>query len=854
MLAAMIARLTFHTVLVLTIILLTISHALAQSAYDEMPFSTNDKNFTVWNGDEYVPFFIKGVNLGIAQPGTHPGELAARRSDYARWFKLMQEAGFNTIRLYTLHFPHFYQTLDSFNRANPNRPLYFFQGIWIEEEIEGYTEDLYQLTAAFEEEMTGNIGAVHGNITIASKPGKAFGTYTADVSKYMVGYIVGREIHPPEVWHTNDIHAEDNQYQGDHLSITDASASEVWMTQMLDEVLQLEYSAYDMTHPISFSSWPTLDPLHHTAEPNRYEDSVSIDLSRLEITNAPAGYFSSYHSYPYYPDFMSRQADYLEEADYLGQNSYLGYLKDLKAHYERFPLLIAEFGTSSSWGVAHYAQSGIHHGGATELEQGDAYLRMFRNLHEAETAGGIQFAWMDEWFKRTWITDPLDFNADRRVLWQNVTAAEQNFGLIGFKKSGNSLQPWENICADCNIKSTEAGADYTFFRLKLNLSEELAHNDTLWVSLDTYADELGESILPNGDTLEHRAEFCIMVTHGNAYLFVTQAYDLFGIWHGTSSTDQIFQSTQTDGAPWKLVRWKNNNTLNEIQYIGRLGVNRLNLPLKSTDAVIITEQSVEFRLPWTLIQFTDPSARSVLHDDKNTATREEQVSEGIGIDLLLRDQHHASAERYTWDGWEYPDHTEEYLKKSYDVILQGMESIPSAPLAHADSYHLDEDSWVVTKNQGLLVNDVYFGNSTPHVYVVEAPKNGLLQLNADGSFKYQPVDHYSGSDSFTYQLIVGSNASVPVSVSLDVESPLKVSETAKYEVTLYPNPAAEVAHIKADQEISNIEVFDSKGQLLITKVSHKKEDHISVQGLSRGIYMVRLTLDKEQIIFRLVKD
>lgn len=40
----------------------------------------------------------------------------------------------------------------------------------------------------------------------------------------------------------------------------------------------------------------------------------------------------------------------------------------------------------------------------------------------------MQFAWIDEWFKRTWITDPIDYLGERRPLWHNATAAEQNFG------------------------------------------------------------------------------------------------------------------------------------------------------------------------------------------------------------------------------------------------------------------------------------------------------------------------------------------------------------------------------------------------------------------------------------------
>lgn len=44
----------------------------AQQAGVRYPFSTNKSELTIWNGSEYVPFFIKGINLGIAKPGTFP--------------------------------------------------------------------------------------------------------------------------------------------------------------------------------------------------------------------------------------------------------------------------------------------------------------------------------------------------------------------------------------------------------------------------------------------------------------------------------------------------------------------------------------------------------------------------------------------------------------------------------------------------------------------------------------------------------------------------------------------------------------------------------------------------------------
>ena len=52
------------------------------------------------------------------------------------------------------------------------------------------------------------------------------------------------------------------------------------------------------------------------------------------------------------------------------------------------------------------------------------------------------FAWMDEWFKPTWIVLYLEVYGihsggdliPTRQLWHNITSAEQNFGLLTFDR------------------------------------------------------------------------------------------------------------------------------------------------------------------------------------------------------------------------------------------------------------------------------------------------------------------------------------------------------------------------------------------------------------------------------------
>jgi len=52
-------------------------HGSAQS--HSLPFSTHSTRLTIWNGADYFPFLEKGINLGVAVPGTFPSELLVIR-------------------------------------------------------------------------------------------------------------------------------------------------------------------------------------------------------------------------------------------------------------------------------------------------------------------------------------------------------------------------------------------------------------------------------------------------------------------------------------------------------------------------------------------------------------------------------------------------------------------------------------------------------------------------------------------------------------------------------------------------------------------------------------------------------
>ncbi|MDO5710713.1 MAG: hypothetical protein Q4P32_03110 [Micrococcales bacterium] len=376
--------------------------------------------------------FWSGVNLGSTTPGHSPGELAIPEQDYRRWFTMMRESGVRVLRIYTIHKPHMYAELKAHNEAHPDHPLYLMHGIYLPDESYLDSGDLYASgpTNAMIQETRDASAAVHGTLTRPPVRGRASGTWTADVSQWVLGWIVGVEWDPIATRASDAKNKARPAHQGAYFSSREgASPTERWVAARMDELATLE-AAHGLSVPIAMVNWPTTDPLRHPQEPLEREDVVGVDANHIVASDLwPAGTFASYHAYPYYPDFQRLQPSYRQDPS---GDAYRAYLLDLKRHHAGMPLMVTEFGVPSTLGSAHIGTNGRDQGHHTELEAMRMNSEMIRMFKDIQLCGGLLFAWTDEWFKFTWNTLPRHavVDAERRALWHDVLTNEQYFGMI----------------------------------------------------------------------------------------------------------------------------------------------------------------------------------------------------------------------------------------------------------------------------------------------------------------------------------------------------------------------------------------------------------------------------------------
>ncbi|CAM3914304.1 hypothetical protein [Alkalicoccus chagannorensis] len=643
----------------------------------------------VYRDGSWEPMIVQGINLGMGRPGTFPGEASIQREEYQRWFEQIAAMHANTIRIYTIHPPAFYEELLAFNQE-ADEPIYVMHGVWIDEYPLEDTLDAFDpdIVEEFESELRDAVDVIHGDAILPTRPGHASGLYTADISPYVTSWMLGIEWYPFMVDHMLQEYPDLGDYDGTYVETKGAAPFEHWMAARMDHLYDYEKDRYETMRPMSFTNWVTTDNLDQPSEPHDQENLAQIDPNTI-YTKAEAeetGMFASYHIYPYYPDFLNLEEKYLTYEDHEGRlNSYAGYLNDLRDNH-RLPILAAEFGIPASRGKTHSNVYGWDQGFMSEKEQGDVVSMLYETILAEDYMGGLVFTWQDEWFKRTWNTMDYD-NPDRRPFWSNAQTPEQQFGLLSFDRHAvrvNGDDDWQDgtLLAEGSAPLTSLEMHHDERYLYLKWEGDFEEGDTIEAGL-RIRDENGIDV--HGE----KADFLLRLHAEEGELRVAGDYDPFFY-------DYVQKHEMLD-APDAAIDKKHERfhpiyqALNkemmrpdtgevfpmEYHHTGKLREGVADPDHEQYDSlndfVFNAEDGVvEVRLAWMLLNARDPSSLEFIGNiDEDDVTSAVTV-DGIGVhSALIRDEEAPvllEAETdYAWDPWNEPQY-EERLKESYQII------------------------------------------------------------------------------------------------------------------------------------------------------------------------------------------
>lgn len=634
--------------------------------------------------------FWPGVNLGVTVPGRSPGELAPTRADFDRWLDGMQDLGARVVRVYTILRPQFYEALAAHNARNPKTPLYFIQGVWIPEEEFIARQDAYATTAEFDKEIADAVKVVHGDTEVPERPGHASGSYTADVSRWLLAWSPGIEWDPAATKHTDAVHAGTPAYQGRYITArASATPMESWIAARLDHLASLE-AARGWSRPLTFTNWLTTDPLRHPAEPNRQEDMVGVDAMHMRATREwPGGFFASYHAYPYYPDFMRLQPSYRSAKD-----PYAAYLSDLRAHHKGQAVMITEFGVPTGIGSAHVGPLGRSQGDHSEQEAGRMDADMLADIRRAGMAGGILFSYTDEWFKRTWNTLDTEQPEDRRQLWQNALNNEKQFGILASEAGMTAA-----VTVDGSDKEWTRTQSQQIYEGGGAVKEVRAIHDASWLYLLVRRDgnapfQIGFDVRPGGNKglpgrpgIDPDADVSVSVGPGDTAVLNEAAWtDPIGWLYGVRrSFVPVNRADLKEGSgAWVRPRLilnrpytvpgtgeKRPTELMDTSGLRWGTANPSDPAFDSRTTIGGGKDFVELRLPWAMLTFADPSSHLVWVPKGDGSVDTLKVGR-IGIQVATQGQPAVATTGYGWDDWNRVDYHER-RKAGWPTVRRSMQ-------------------------------------------------------------------------------------------------------------------------------------------------------------------------------------
>ena len=634
--------------------------------------------------------FLNGVNMGAATVGNFPGDFTIPKETYLRWFKYISDLNVQVIRVYVSQMPGFYDALAEYN-AKAKRPLYLIHGVFCNEDMMLEYANAYGGGGAFRSLFLSDIctavDIIHGNAETEKMPGIAGGHYVSDVSPWVIGWILGVEWTADFVNGTNLACPEKTAYEGTYVRTEDASPFEVFLAEAAETAISREMEIYETQRPVALCNWCTTDPLDHPNEPfPGIEDAVSFEPEHIRATDAfKAGFFASYHVYPYYPEFLSYDTKYVNGYD---PDPYLAYLQELNAHHS-MPVLIAEYGIPSSRGISHINDvTGMAQGQATEKQQGEWIIRLNRDIRQAGCAGALIFSWQDEWFKQTWNSYAYELS-ERTPFWYNPQSPEECFGLLAFTTGSNVIidgknKDWKGIepVVENEGITVYAQSDAGYLYLLVKAPGADLENDEIDIPLSV-ASGLGSS-RGEGLSFSDDAEFLLRL-HGrkDTRLLTDAYYDAFYFTYAHSQSyfpvreGQYEKGSGRFGPVWMALNMpmKMPETGEVTEFVRfetgllRYGITDPNDPAYDSRADFrFGDGFAEIRLPWMLIGFMDPSSKLVIGDLYENNAIVPLSTDGVKIGVCRAGSTETvPMNRYTWDNWGQPE-AKERLKASYFLL------------------------------------------------------------------------------------------------------------------------------------------------------------------------------------------
>jgi hypothetical protein len=544
------------------------------------------------------------------------------------------------------------------------------------------------------------VDVIHGTKKLIRHelPSAGYGSFTYDVSPWVLGYVLGSSWEPETVAYANRTYANDtryNAYKGKYL-VTDEDATpvEAMLAYVADSMIEYEARRYKTQRVFGFYSNTDTDPLTvGTSDKENSELTFKMPINTVNILPTEmllSGQFAAYELYPYSTDRLISSDDTVWQAlgvsreDYaIGDgryNYYAAYLQCLR-NYHTMPVLIVGFGASSGRSTEKFEwDTNRHFGGMTEREQGEAIVASWNDIVSTNCAGGILTAWQGDWGRASTTRGEIDMDA--AVYWANAQSALQGMGLLDFVPDAacildGSIGEWSQrdlVTEGKNGEKIYAKYDEKYFYLMVEKTGFDISKDTIYIPIDT-TQLSGSNYCSELNVKFDRASDFLLVINGyqGTRLLVQERYDFYlsGNVHAYYEQNIPDRDSASFGA-WYLPISVGYEDGELVPYeTGRLkygSVDPSSAHYNTIADFMTGDNCIEIRLPWQLLHFSNPSDMEI-HGDYYV----HYGVSGFGIKHLyigIGDNNHQriAMGEFELSGWHSKISYHEHLKDSYYIL------------------------------------------------------------------------------------------------------------------------------------------------------------------------------------------
>lgn len=592
------------------------------------------KKLMLLKDGEWKEFNVSGVTL----EDTLPGGLPVTYDMYMKWFSMIHEMNANTIQANDLMGNEFYRAFHDFN-TNNEEPLYLIQRITLSDKvfdnmIDGFSGNLEGL---LKEKGYRTINAIHGSIKGIKK------SYKWDVSQWTLAFTIGSDWDPDLVLYTNDVSSGRTGYEGKYIStLTSSPAFETILAKVGDHIFSYETNKYGQQRLIGYGNWARTDSLIHDSSwsigLNENVASVNMELIKTS-NNVKSGIFTAYHIEPNYPQFLSFDPKYSKYVDKNGEkNPYQGYLKALK-EYHNMPIVVSDFGVPTSRGISNIDEvRGFNQGKINEKEQGKILQKLYKDIMDTEISGGFIGNWSDQWNNTVWNTrDTVD--TSRSAYWSDAQTSAQAYGLLAFEPGENqsisyidgNISEWkdEDIVTEKGGYRLQMMYDEKYIYFHVQLKNNYLKGDVVYIPLDITPKSGTKQDTTNKLSYDREMDFVLAIDGADNSKILVQnyynnIYPLYAV--GVEKENAYIDRPNKDSGQFDLIKQLSRKSMidenNKIrasvfENSGVLHYGNSDPKGKDYDSLadfIIAENNIEIRIPWGLLNFSDPS-KMMIHND-----------------------------------------------------------------------------------------------------------------------------------------------------------------------------------------------------------------------------------------------